>query len=166
MIIIFSLTGNYLYTFVKDEVSFENEVKVIGLDYAKYLTAMVDNEPNFTARELNRSEQEVIKKEKKLQILTESPDLFKSYDEETGKLEKFKPEELRINSDPKFFFPGENIKDLLSDRSKYVSVVFDIRWKDFSCMLVVIFFNTKVICYFICNPFIIFQPQYDTMYSL
>lgn len=112
------LTGYYLYTFLKDEKTFENEVKVLGLDYVSYMEIMIENEPRFGPKKLSGEKlaQEIHKK--KLFIASAHKDLIKSIDEDTGKFIKYKPEELREDSSTELLL-YEGMKATINDKSKY-----------------------------------------------
>lgn len=113
------LTGYYLYTFMKDKVTFENEVKVLGLDYASYMISMIENELKFTSGNLSVSERQSLMNKRKKQIADKYPDLIKSYDEQSGKVVKYKRAEIRDSSNPKFFFSDKQKNNPITDISKY-----------------------------------------------
>lgn len=121
------LTGYYLYTFMKDETSFENEVKVLGIDYANYIIAMVEDEPKFNPHNISKTNKIEYIKQKKNQIASDYTDLIKDYDEDTGKLTKYKPADLRANSSSELFFSEADKKSPITDKHKYERLLkFDV----------------------------------------
>ena len=113
------LTGYYLYTYMKDEQTFENEVKVLGLDFTGYLIAMAENESFLSAKHLSESDRGRLILDLKNQLAQKYSDTIKSVDQSTGKVEKFTRAEIRNTSDPKYLLNGESIKDQITDEKKY-----------------------------------------------
>jgi hypothetical protein len=113
------LTGYYLYTFLKDETTFENEVKVLGIDYASYMIEMVTDEPKYIPFDISEDKKgENINLNKK-KIASRYSALIKSYDETTGILTRYKPSEIRITSDSELFLPEEDRNKSITDKRKY-----------------------------------------------
>lgn len=110
------LTGYYLLSFQKDEKSFENEIKVLGLDYLNYAKSMVKTEPLFS--KLNSKELLESKIKENESILF---DRYKEYIKSTedGKIQFYSVAELRKTSkDELFIIRGERSRKP-TDKNKF-----------------------------------------------
>ena len=112
-----ALTGFYLLTFSKDEVSFQNELNLMALDYISYLAKLTQIEPHFSMPDLSPQEREKIVIEKLDEIALNYPDLIES--RVNLKIIKKTPAEIRSSSNVKMF-PFKEIMNLpLTDLSKF-----------------------------------------------
>lgn len=113
------LTGYYLYTYLKDETTFENEVNVLGLDYMNYVFTMIEEEPIFNPFKPTKEEIQKDILEKKKDVCTKYQVLIKSFNEETEELEKYSRFELRKTSSSELFPTDSDKKVPISAKNSY-----------------------------------------------
>jgi len=112
-----ALTGFYLLTFSNHKESFENELRVMAIDYVGYAEKLANLEPNYSGLELSEEDvQEIVRK--KLHELHENyPELIRGL--EKNKLIKRKYAEIRAGSIKELFLKEENIKKRLGETEKF-----------------------------------------------
>lgn len=108
------LTGLYLTHFIDDPVSFENEVKVMDLDFAKFAKFIIDDEATLTGQIPLEGAKEHSEKYRAAYI-KENEELFKDVD----KWELKSHAELRATSKPELFIDPDHFKGSISDATKY-----------------------------------------------
>lgn len=125
------LTGLYLAQRYTDNKTFENEVKVMNLDFAKYSIFMYEHEHEMFGKTVDEVKVEM---ESMLQKYKESnPDLFLA--EENFRI--IKPAEVRETSDPKFFIDEAHRTKGLTEDNKYKSIKADSVIGRFSTIYIV-----------------------------
>lgn len=108
------LTGLYFLHFYKDENSFENEINVMNLDFAKFSEFIIENEP-YIIRTLDEEKIEEFIKANKEKHIKRNPDIFKN--EKEWKLKKAL--ELRTDSDDKFFISNRHKSGDITESTKF-----------------------------------------------
>jgi hypothetical protein len=110
------LTGYYLMSFLKDEKSFNNELKVLGLDYISYLMDMSSVEPSFVRHESIEKMNEIIANQMKF-IHNKYKEYIKTKDE--GSIKLYSPAEIRQTSKPELFIFKNEINLKPTDKNKF-----------------------------------------------
>ncbi len=108
------LTGLYLAKFAYDQVSFENEVKMLDRDFAQFAKFMIENEIILT-KPISKEESDDFISKYKAEYIKENADLFQ--DIETWKLKS--PAEIRNTSNKSLYLNEDHFSRTLSDDIKY-----------------------------------------------
>jgi hypothetical protein len=112
-----ALTGFYLLTFSHDKESFENELKVMALDFIGYSEKLANLEPYFSGQDFSDEEFRTIINVKLENIASSYPKLVVRV--ENLKLIKRKPKEIRESSRKELFLDEGAISKPLTDNEKF-----------------------------------------------